>query len=454
LVFFFLLLLILVFSPSFSFGSVSSAGPNNSEHALFKNRNRSSFLPFTWQALTNKGLKGVEGLYQEVWDLEVSGRDLYVGGIIRQTGDGALTDLGHIVRYDTSTNTWHPLPNKGLDWLVYEITLSGDDLYVGGNFDVTGDGLVKDLNYIARFDTKTQTWHALPNKGLRGTVLAIAVSGDDLYVGGGFTETFDGSVKNLGNIARFNTKNQTWHALPNKGLSGFSSNNVESLVVSGDDLYIGGNFSQTSDGTYTGLGNIVRFDTKTQTWHTLPNNGLKGAQDHVVALLISNSDLYVGGFFTQTGDGTLTDLGYIARYDTKSNSWHALPNQGFDNIVRALAVYGDDLYVGGRFTQTGDGALADLGHIARFDLKAGIWHPLPNQGLINGSVNDEFVLALTFANEDLYVGGHFEQTGDGALKELGHIARFDPMVPSLKFYFPIIFNSQNSLIKLPRGINY
>ena len=67
----------------------------------------------------------------------------------------------------------------------------------------------------------------------------------------------------------------------------------------------------------------------------------------VNALAVSGSDLYVGGWFSQTGDGTLTNLGYIARYDTTANTWHALPRQGLDSGVYALAVVGSDLYVGG-----------------------------------------------------------------------------------------------------------
>jgi len=79
---------------------------------------------------------------------------------------------------------------------------------------------------------------------------------------------------------------------------------------------------------------------------------------------VDGSDLYVGGPFTQTRDGTLT-LNSIARYDTTANTWHPLPNQGLNNEVSALAVVGSDLYVEGGFHQTGDGALTNLGRIAR-----------------------------------------------------------------------------------------
>jgi hypothetical protein len=77
------------------------------------------------------------------------------------------------------------------------------------------------------------------------------------------------------------------------------------------------------------------------------------------------SDLYVGGGFAQTGDASLS-LNHITRYQTLDGIWHGLRNQGLNASVYALAVSGDDLYMGGSFTQTGDGALTDLGRIARY----------------------------------------------------------------------------------------
>jgi hypothetical protein len=91
---------------------------------------------------------------------------------------------------------------------------------------------------------------------------------------------------------------------------------------------------------------------------------------------VSGSDLYVGGDFTQTGDGALTNLGRIARYDTTAGTWNALPNQGLNDRVHALAVSGSDLYVGGDFTQTGDGALTNLGYIVRGGAHHDVYLPL------------------------------------------------------------------------------
>ncbi len=361
-----------------------------------------------------------QGLNNTVHALTVDGSDLYVGGQFTQTGDASLISLGCIVRYDTTSGDWHTLPNQGLNDEIYALSVDGNDLYVGGGFVQTGDGSLTDLGHIARYDTTAVTWHTLPNRGLNLAVLALAAVGSDLYVGGQFTQTGDGSLTDLGYIARYDTVTGTWHALPNQGLNDV----VQALLVDGSDLYVGGWFTQSGDGMLTNLGYIIRYDTTGGVWHALPDQGLN---DQVYALAVDGSDLYVGGIFAQTGDGTLTNLGCIARYDTTSVTWHALPNQGlgdeFSTAVHALAVDGSDLYVGGIFTQTGDGTVENLGRIARYDTTAVTWHALPNQGL--GDEIATAVYALAVNGSDLYVGGIFTQTGDGTLTSLGNIARYD-----------------------------
>jgi hypothetical protein len=68
-------------------------------------------------------------------------------------------------------------------------------------------------------------------------------------------------------------------------------------------------------------------------WKALPNQGLQGVNDRVCALVVVGSDLYVGGLFDQTGDGSLTNLGSIARYDTTTATWHPLPNRGLGGSI-------------------------------------------------------------------------------------------------------------------------
>ncbi len=309
---------------------------------------------------------------------------------------------------------WVPFPNGGLDNFspnntVLALAVVGHDLYVGGVFTETADGLVKDLNAIARFDSLTYTWSALPNQGLYGGVEAMAVIGSDLYVGGSFIQTADGSLTDLGRIARYSITDNQWYALPNGGL-GLTAD-VHALAAVGNELIVGGSISSTGDNSIQLL-NIAKFSNG--TWSPLPNNGINNT---VIALAVIGNNLYVGGSFTTTGDHTVVDLNDIARFDLISNTWNALPHKGLNSSPQAFASIGSDLYVSGQFTGTYDGQVTNLNHIAR--LSGDSWSALPHNGL------DANVYALVVSGTDLYLGGHFHQTADGSVIGLNHIALFN-----------------------------
>lgn len=317
---------------------------------------------YTWSALANKGLNAW------VRDLAMINGDLFVGGYFNKSADGTIP-LNHVARF--SGGAWSALPHSGLNDFVESLAVVGNDLYVGGFFTQTSDGGVP-LNHIAKFSNGT--WSALPNNGLNGDVYAIALSGNDLYVGGEFTQTADGTVKNLNHIARFS--GGIWTALPNNGLSNDTLGRVFAIAPWGNILYVGGQFTRTFDGTVKNLTNIARFDGS--SWSALPHKGLNNT---VNSLAVIGSDLYVGGNFTQTFDGKLNNLNHIAKFG--GGAWSALPNDGLSggafSTVSALAELGSNVFVGGEFTQTTDAVAKQLNNIAI--LNGGVWLPLPNNGL-------------------------------------------------------------------------
>ncbi len=314
------------------------------------------------------------------------------------------SDRGPVITPQQSTQTWSALANNGLNSYVNALAVSGTDMYVGGDFSATFDSNLYS-GYIAKYSGGV--WSALANQGLHSfidgnNVNALAVSGTDLYVGGYFQRTSDGSVTNLNNIAKY--IGGVWSALPHNGLS----NQVLALAVSGTDLYVGGDFTQTEDGGVTNLNYIARYSGG--VWSALANNGLNS---HVNTLAVSGTNLYIGGNFTQTADGSVMALHNIAKYS--GGVWSALANYGLDGEVYALAVSGTDLYVGGNFIETDDANML-LFRIAKYS--GGAWSALPNNGL-NGDVK-----ALAVSGMGLYAGGQFSKTLDGSVN-LHNIARLN-----------------------------
>src|SRR5207244_434205 len=93
-------------------------------------------------------------------------------------------------------------------------------------------------------------------------------------------------------------------------------------------------------------------------WSALVNSPVNGLNGPVRALAVRGSDVYVGGDFTMV-DGLSANR--IAMWD--GHSWSAL-GRGVNGNIWALAVNGRDVYVGGDFTTAGE---VSANRIAKWD---------------------------------------------------------------------------------------
>jgi hypothetical protein len=198
-------------------------------------------------------------------------------------------------------------------------------------------------NYIAKWNGSA--WSAL-GSGINGWVVALAVSGTNLYAGGFFTTA--GGVPAT-NIAKWD--GSAWSALGSGIVCAYHSDydysSVQALAVSGTDLYAGGAFTTAGGVPAT---NIAKWDGS--AWRAL-GSGMGGgypynANPSVAALVVSGTHLYAGGAFTTAG-GVVANG--IAKWDGSACS--AL-GSGMNNYVYALVADGaGHLFVGGNFTLAG-----------------------------------------------------------------------------------------------------
>src|SRR5260370_3274337 len=107
--------------------------------------------------------------------------------------------------------------SNGTNGTVSALAVLGNAIYVGGSFTAAGNAVA---NYVAKFDTSTNTWSALSQgngNGVNNAVNALAVSGNSVFVGGVFTAATAGGTAatpaitaNL--VAEVDAPTNTWSA--------------------------------------------------------------------------------------------------------------------------------------------------------------------------------------------------------------------------------------------------
>ena len=329
-------------------------------------------------------LLGVNGI-GPVAAIAVSGSSVYVGGNFSSVGD---VSANNIAIWDSELGAWSAL-DSGVSGAVTAIAINGDDVYVGGGFSNAGG--VTGTKNIARWNMTTKTWSAM-GSGINGNyayINTIAFSGQDVYVGGFFSDA--DRVPGTQNIARWNSTTNTWWSVGG-GIGGIDTA-VYAIVTSGDNVYIGGHFGRESD-----LHNIARWNSSTNTWFPL-DHGIGNpvnVAENVKTISLSGGDIYVGGAFT-----SVSNTRNIAKWNIGTATWSPL-GLGIDNgTVMSLVVSGTSVFAAGTFTIAGE---ETANRIAQWDMTGNTWSTLGSG--VNGEIR---AIAI---GEDLYVGGYFTEAGN------------------------------------------
>ena len=139
------------------------------------------------------------------------------------------------------------------------------------------------------------------------------------------------------------TASGTWSSLgtgSQNGVSGIGLVYVNALAVVGNEVVVGGTFTQAGG---VSANRVARFNTQTNTWSSLgtgSSNGVSGILASVLALAVVGNEVYVGGEFTSAGG---VSANRVARFNTQTNTWSTLgtgSSNGVNGEVRALAEIG------------------------------------------------------------------------------------------------------------------
>lgn len=270
---------------------------------------------------------------------------LFCGGIFEGAGGGFINDpqhiAGNITKWDGAD--WQPIlpyPTlSGVNNTCSSLGVYNNNLYLGGLFAGAYDssGTISAHGIAKWNDTVfSSVGYLASNYGL-GYYWAVAFTEyDNKLIIGGFFNSIDSSpFGTYGFVASWN--DTIWDTLG----SGLNAP-VYCFTVFNGELYAGGEFTATADGTPA---NHIAKWNGTQ-W--LPVG--EGLNDNVYNLCVDslNNKLIAGGKFTQTG------LGQPAKRIAEWNGTNWVEVGGGANApVWALFAKDSNLYVGGEFTQAG-----------------------------------------------------------------------------------------------------
>jgi hypothetical protein len=317
--------------------------------------------------------------------LEVVGNTLYVAGAFSSIGGEPRGSLAALDVKTGAATSWDP---QALGWgpgrpefphfdalVVHEHTV-----YVTGAFRSLGgrEGGYYGRGYAGAVDARTglaTPWDPRPN----GEVVALAVSGSTIYVGGVFNNIRDW-VPRRGLAALDLTTGAVTPWDPNcDGL-------VRSIAVSGNTIYVAGQFSTVAGQARANLAALDAADGTATTWSPNPNGPLW-------ALAVNGSAVYAGGWFSRIGGQPRS---YLAALDSATGGATAW-NPGANDIVMTLAVDGNVVYAGGFFSHIGGQHRQGMAALDATTGAATLW-----TANADGPVND-----LAVGGSAVYAGGYF-----------------------------------------------
>jgi hypothetical protein len=262
--------------------------------------------------------------------------------------------------------------------------------FIGGSFTKIGDSLRNRLAHISPAGSVT-AW----NPGANGSVKIIKLVGNTLYVGGQFTIA-GGQTRN--NIAALdvtvNTNSATaWD--PN------ADDIIHEIEINGNTVYVGGEFHNIGGQVRNCIAAIdATINTNNATaWNPGYNHS---SINYIKAIAVSGNTVYLGGSFLAMGGSTRYNLAAVDATINTANATAWNPNPGTSGTITNIEISGTTVYITGNFTLIGGVGGQSRNGFAALDATINTnnvtaWYP----------ALDGAVYYLLIENDILYIAGSF-----------------------------------------------
>lgn len=321
------------------------------------------------------------------------GDTIYIGGAFTQVGrQDSVGANGGTVDFNTGKHFSHwPKPNNAVSMVIGD---GSGGFYIAGAFTMVGTHA---RNGVAHINASGVLTSQLAGLTFNSTVYALAFSGNTLYIGGAFTSVGDNSSTNI-------TRNRL--AAVNVLTSQFTSwdpnvnDNISTLAVKNDSIYLGGTFTQ--------VGGLLR----TRLAKVSLSTGIPAAWDpavdaEVMVLALYGDTLYAGGKFTSVSGEVRNRI--AAFKDTALLAW----NPDASDQVRAIAIQNNTVYLSGIFTTIGGLPRVALASVDRLSGAVNLWNPASAATVVN---------SMVLRNNIMYASGNFINKSVGGLVRTSIVA--------------------------------
>ncbi len=367
-----------------------------------------------------------------VYSITKDGNKIYIGGFFDSVGDSsrqllACIDSATGIATSFNVNMAIANPNNG----VYGIAVRDTIVFIGGNFGglnipaVSRSGLASvssNTGLVTDWYTTVSGGYA-PSPYFASVVYGLNLYNDTtLYVWGNF-QSIDANTRwGLAAVKPdgFGSGGYLYDWRPNNlGPSSQYFRPIRSIAISGDTVFVGGDFLRF--GTNTTIRNRLAACSRTSStffaWNPNVDNGLGTSgtatyQHRINSLIVINDIVYVGGLFSTISGQERKNMAAISMSGSLL-SWNPNPNTigsgNLANSVNVLFNQGNNFFAGGKFSSING---VKRNYLASFDATNGNIFPWdPN-------ISGFSISTLLVHNSNLFVGGGFSSIGGVSINNL------------------------------------